>query len=409
MPIKNQNTSLRARQSQPKIINCLYLLLVWVCIPATAQMNNGTYQGFKIIKNQDGPDVISINVLSLGNDVCQFGESESKKMLDGHYHIIIHRNKYVTGNFTKGIANGDWEEFIGNKLNVKSSYKNGKYDGRVYRYGVMGLDNKYPAVSTFKDGIIQHKISYHQNGQVYAEIFYDENGWRNGNEITYDKDGNITGDENYLHGKHHGKQMEISTDGYKLTSGYNNGVLTGEYCRLYPNGNVEAKGAYDENGKKAGKWIWGRIDGSISTEANYLNDQLHGEEQIYYESGILQRCAEYTNGKRNGKSIYYRENPHVISEEGMFVDGKHHGEYKIYSYGKLSEIRVYREDVVVSEKEYVDGKLRTIRLLDENGSLVNVEQYNNAGKRTYQNTGYKKHVSIKLKESASGVIDVEIE
>lgn len=381
-------------------------MLSLACLSMTAQMKDGTYEGFKVIKNQEGPDIITINVLSLGNGSCRFSEDESKKPLDGTYHIIVNRHRYATGNFAKGIANGDWEEYIDDELYEKGFYKNGKYDGKAHAYKRL---SGYHTIYDMKEGVIQHAVTYYESGQLHIECFYDENGKRNGDEITYDKDGNVIGKQHYLHGSYHGKQMEIGSDGYKKTSEYNNGTRVGEYCRLYPNGNIAEKGTYDENGNKTGKWIWGQENGNISTEATYLDGKLNGEERTYYKNGLPKRVAEYTNGKRNGKTVYYNEEPHVISEEGMFVDEQRHGEYKIYSGGILWKVQLYQNSTAVSEKVYENGKLRTLRLLNENGSLVNVEQYNNAGKKTYENKEYKKHPSVKLKENASGVIDVEIE
>ncbi len=406
MPIKNQKPLIR--RSRSKIVHCLLLILF--CIPVVAQMEDGSYQGFKVVKGQEQPDIVTINVLSLGNGICQFSESSERKPLQGTYHIILNKNKYNIGNFKKGITNGEWEEHFYGALYEKGTYKNGKYDGKVYQYGAKGLENKYPAVYTLKDGIIQHFISYYpSNGQVKEEKFYDDAGKLHGGIMTYAEDGTVTGCENYRHGQRNGAHMKIDGQGYKETSGYADGKLTGAYCRLYPNGNLQRKGAYDENGKRTGKWTFGEEDGNIKFEEDYLDDKLNGERRVYYKNGDLLRVEEFANGQLNGKSTEYDENPHMISREVTYADGRQNGEFKIFHKGILWREGISKDGRTVYEKEYEDGKLQIIRLLDERGSLVRVEQYNKTGQKTYKNTDYKKHPSIKLKENTSGVIDVEVE
>ncbi len=387
-----------------------FFFLMFVCKPVSAQMDDGSYQGFPVVKGKDQPDnIISIYVLSLGNDLTMFNEAGTKKPLQGTYHIILNRNKYNIGNFKKGLAHGDWEEHFYGKLYQKCTFKDGKYDGKVYIYGIQGSDNKYPDIITFKDGLYQHYISYHsENGQLEEERFYDENGKHHGEVTTYDKDGNIIRIQNYQHGELHGTQMIIEDRGYKETTEYADGKRNGEYSRLYPNGNVYSKGKY-ENGKKNGLWVNGDENGDIKSEENYLNDKLDGVSRQYYSGNVLHRIEEYSAGMLNGKRITYTENPHQILRESTYVNGGENGPFKQYYKGLLWKEGVYKNGQVAYEKEYDKGKLRTVKSLDADGSLVKIEEYNTTGKKTYKNQTYKKHSSIKLKENASGVVDIEVE
>ncbi len=385
----------------------LFLLLILSCASLVAQIDDGAYQGFKVNKNAKEPDIVTIHVLSLGNGVCQFSEGTNRKPLQGAYHIIIKRNKYYIGNFRKGIANGTWEEYFYNSLYEKGTFKDGKYDGKVYEYGSNGLENKYPGVSTVRNGVMQHYISYFSNGQIEKERFYDENGQFHGEMITYNKEGKVIGIENYQHGYQNGKSMLEDSQGYKTTSEYTRGKITGEYCRFYPNGNIQKKGTYDENGKRCGEWVYRAENGDLQLVEHLLNDQLHGEVRNYYKGNVLQCIEEYAKGELNGKRTDYDESPHVISQETMYANGRREGEFKIYHTGILWREGVVKNGRTIYEKEYQDGKLQIVRLLDEEGDLVNVEQYNGSGQKTYKNKNYKKHPSIQLKENSSGVIDVE--
>lgn len=390
----------------------LFFLLACLVSPAFATgIKKEQYEGFKIDKKKPGNiEIIRINVLSPGGDLKIFSDADQNKPLDGTYHIVVHWREYIIGNFKKGIPHGDWEIYRHFRLSKKGVMQEGEYDGMVYTY-----DHDSGNVSTetlMENGVKRNYTSYYDDGTPWITYVYDEQGRKHGQFTVTDSNGELKKEESYDHGRLHGQQIEIDrTWNNKKISNYNHGVLTGEYTELYLNGNVRTKGQYDENGKKTGTWSSGEEDGLIRSEQNYLAGNLHGEQRIYFRgTDRLESAEEYADSKRHGRFVTYRENPYVVYSEGNYVNDKLHGAYKTYDQnGELWREQIYKEGQVICEKNYEKGRVRSVRLIDERGSLVNVEQYNSSGQRTYKNTGYKKPATIKLKESAGGVIDIEFD
>lgn len=388
-----------------QIRNILWLFILLLPGSIMAQIREGSYQAFKIDKDNT-VETITVNVVPLGNGMMHFHEGDPRKPLIGNYRIMRTKYGYYTGNFKKGTLDGDWEWYEDDKLFEKTFYKNGLIDGKQIRY-TRGTE-KESYVLTYKDGRKQHFISYHSDGSVEEERFYDDKGYLHGEMFTRDPNGNITHENRYQHGKQEGRQV-TTRDGLKTIYEVVGGKRNGKYTVLYPNGNKSQEGTYENQDTKTGKWTAWNEDGTLKSEEHYVNDELDGEKRVYFADNKLKSVEEYTAGKLNGKKVEYDEAPHRISRELSYSAGKLHGEFKVYHDGVLWREGKYQNGDLVYEKEYTEGKLQIVKLLDESGTLVNVEKYDKTGKRTYKNTNYKKHSSVSLKESSSGVIDIEIE
>ena len=405
-----------------KILNIL--LLICVCLPIAAQdIKDGGYQGFKVGKGNNTPDIISIRVNSLSGDICRFSEyiKNEDKPLTGCYHIIIHRNKYIVANISKGVLEGEWTMYSYDKVVEKATFKNGCYDGqRVRTYS----DRE---IYTYKDCELQHYIAYHSNEQLKAERAY-KNGKLHGEVKEYNEKGELVKEYNFANGKKHGKRVEVGSNGYSTTANYDNDVQVGEYLAVFKNGNISEKGEYDSNGKKTGKWVLGHEDGNLREEAGYKDGKYHGEVRGYH-LGKISTVTGYADGKRDGKYFLYYEYP-AVREERTYKNGVLNDVSRdyhkngtldfetIYDNGDRVIHRSYRSDgyvesyykkkEVVKTKRYdKDGKLKSLSLINEKGDLVVVQEYDTAEKVVKTNKEYKKHPSITLKEDASGIIDIE--
>ena len=419
-----------------KILNIL--LLFCVCLTVAAQnIENGVYQGFKVGKGNksNAPDIISIQVSSMRGSTSHFLDDKNKP-LSGCYHIIIHRNKYIVANISKGVLEGEWTMYAyGDNVVEKAFFKNGCYDGKfVSTYS----DHE---TYTFKNCKLQHFIAYHSNGQLKVERNY-ENGQLHGEVKEYDDEGKLIKESNFANGKRHGKQLEVRSNGYSIISNYNNGLQVGEYLAKFGNENVSEKGEYDSDGKKIGKWIDNRENGNPHEETNYKDGEYHGEVKKYTD-GKLYHLEEYVDGKRHGKDIMYYEYP-VVREEKNYINGNLNWEKYYTNKGELQLAYSYQEGMyiktfyslgyenagyvesyykidkkvgphstgtstyLVKEKVYdKNGKLKSLSLRNEKGDMVVVQEYNTAGKVIKTNKNYKKHSSITIKEDASGIIDIE--
>lgn len=390
----------------------LLLWLLFFVMPAAGQVEDGDYRAYKINKDIREDIPINIHVERLARDFCWFTDAETKKPLDGKYHIVENIKKYHAINLSKGFIDGDYEFYFDDRLEYKATYEGGRRHGKTFSYHENG---KTKAEATFKrqeytQSLILHSISYHENGQLEEEFQYDDNGKRHGKMVQYDANGKIIKQQEYQHGRLVGKSTEKDSNGKTIIKQYDDGYLISE-SRFYTNGNIEYQKQYLINREKirTGKWIQAKENGDLENETHYLKNKKDGEEKIYYAGNKLKSVTEYTQDRHNGKEIVYEEDPHAIRYEGTWKDGKRHGTFSTYHNGILWKETVYNEDIAISEKQYENGKLQLLNLLDETGTLVNVEKYNNQGTKTYTNSNYKKHPSIQVKEDASGITDVYFE
>ena len=389
-----------------------FLLLLLSVTSATAQMEEGDYKAYKTNKEVREDIPINIHVEKLARDFCWFTDAEPKEPLMGQYHIIENIKKYHVVNLNKGFIDGIYEYYFADQLTHRITHEGGRRHGKSTFYYDSG---KIKAEYTYKrqeytPSLTLHSMSYHENGQLAEELQYDDNGKRHGKITQYDDKGNINKKQEYEHGKLIGQSWEKDNNGNTIIKEYDDGILISE-SRYYPNGNIKSQEQYLKKQEKTrnGKWIKGKENGDLESEIHYLKNKKDGEEKIYYAGNKLKSITEYTQDKRNGKEIVYEEDPHVIRHEGTFKDGERHGTFKTYHNGILWKETIYNKDKVISEKQYENGKLQLLNLLDESGTLVNVEKYNNQGTKTYRNPNYKKHPSVKIEEDASGIIDVSYE
>lgn len=153
-----------------------------------------------------------------------------------------------------------------------------------------------------------------------------------------------------------------------------------EVKEYYDNGNIQVKGALNENNLEIGKWERYFENGSIQYIIHYENGLLHGLVQEYYENGQLTYEEEYVNGVRNGIYKSYYPNG-IINVSGYYLNGKQTGEWKqYYENGQVGEEGSFVEGVFKGEGRfyYENGQLmkvfysdsdKTIEY-DENGNLV---------------------------------------
>lgn len=420
-----RNTTGKSKMISKKVITIF--LFTFICHTIVAQLDEGSYKGFKTFrKDEEGPNLMNIYVNKFASSKIINLSDNKNKPLDGRFHIIIHADKYIIADIRNGILDGEWTLYWqNNKVAEKAFFKQGKREGETHEY-YNGHE-----VRTHKDGVIQHHIAHFENGQLKEERFY-ENGKLHGNVKEYRQDGSLRQEANFLKGNKHGKFMKIYDNGYTEISYYTNGKLDGEYLKMFENGNTAKKGSYI-NGEKTGQWIEMDDQGRLKEEAGYLDGKLHGENRKYSQ-GELFSSVEYAHGKNHGKRISYFTPQQTIREEESFVDNVLDGytkyytkegilyteilykngkqvlkrDYDIHS-GILNTEYTYRDNNVIREKVYdKNGKLKLLRLANEYGSLVDVQEYNNTGKIIKTNTEYKKLASIKLIEDASGIIDIDI-
>ena len=112
-----------------------------------------------------------ITAINLGDGRILHREISGDKPLDGEHRIIDgYHSAYILARFKDGLYNGDYEEYIYNKLKAKGSYKEGWKDGIFRKYDDEG---RVTEEKSYKSGKLDgaHRTFY-TNGKLEMERFY---------------------------------------------------------------------------------------------------------------------------------------------------------------------------------------------------------------------------------------------
>jgi len=83
-------------------------------------------------------------------------------------------------------------------------------------------------------------------------------------------------------------------------------------------------------GKKQGLYTWYSPEGSMLSQATYVNDRLEGECVKFYPNGQMSHKGVYRAGKLEGPFSWYAPNG-AKSEEGNFKNGLREGLFTKYN------------------------------------------------------------------------------
>ncbi|MFW6222428.1 MAG: toxin-antitoxin system YwqK family antitoxin [Bacteroidota bacterium] len=374
------------------------------------------------------------------------------------------------GLIVEGKPNGYWKTYYrdgtlkseGNRENFKldSTWKFNRPDGELamiinYEQGLKdGLRITYSddeiITEQFKEDIKQGwKKVFFQDSTLKREVLF-ENGKKEGYEKVYDREGNIISlmeyDNGFLvsrefinrrdkQGRKQGPWKTFYSDGtIKSAGSYLDGQKHGIFKNYDREGNLENIEKY-EKGKKAvrDKSVADYEirknyypDGSIKTQATYLDGKMDGirreydkqgnitgayvmdqgkvvgegivdktgmkqdEWKEYYESGRLKAEGYYKDNRKVGKWIYYFENGEIEQRGEYNDDGKAIGEWRwYYSNGQLRRKEFLNNDIpdgmykeytnegeIWAEGRYIEG-LRNGPWIINHLGYKQVGQYNN--------------------------------
>lgn len=385
------------------------LFCTWVSLfsqyDGSVAVKDGIYKGYRMKNNQPDSEMTQVRQISLGNGVQVYMDADKQSYLSGTYYVFLGGSERLYGiaKFEKGLLHGEYLLYADNHLSRKMTYDRGLLEGKRYVYFE---DGEEQSVANYKNGILQQTLVYHKTGQLKEKSFFDEFGLRHGSFILYDSNGEITKESNYQHGQLHGKSMTRTREGFQEILHYNEGILQGEYQLLFPNGQVKEEGHYDSQNERWGKWTTYNEDGSLQHITHYEKGELEGASITYYIGENMASYREYKKGKEDGKVQEYEENPHRLKLDATYKNGRLDGEYKAYNEGVIWRDCLYKEGSIISEKQYRNGQLVILRMMDESGRLVDVRRFDTSGKAVYTNEKYRKHETVRLVEDDFGIIDV---
>jgi antitoxin component YwqK of YwqJK toxin-antitoxin module len=126
---------------------------------------------------------------------------------------------------------------------------------------------------------------------------------------------------------------------------YINGQLDGKQNFYYQNGKLEITQTY-LHGRLNGKYQKFYENGKVSIEQDYVNGVMDGFSIAYYENGNMKEKVTMKENEENGPFTEYHENGNLKAEgtymtpdDTDFVGNKEQGELKLYDEnGKLEKV-----------------------------------------------------------------------
>lgn len=279
---------------------------------------------------------------------------ESYKEYSGKYNVgQLHDTLYsyyddgklsFTKVFKNGVVDGEFISYHRNgKLATKMAYVSDKPHGSYKTYYP---DGQLQQEGTYTNGI-QTGLwkKYYPDGKLEEEVINDEKGKKNGVLKSYDTDGKLYYEMDFLKGevvayKYYDKQGKILKEDKRQKGEF-------QFVGYFPSGAKRMEGIYSKVGKK-GTWKYYDEFGNLSSEEVYNdNGELHGKYKSYYVNGQVKEETEFKNDQQNGYSVKYYING-KIQEEGWNSNAKAQGYWKEY----------YANGVPESKSYFLDGKLR---------------------------------------------------
>lgn len=256
---------------------------------------------------------------------------------------MIHRQTDKFREFTvfDGTLYGTYKEWSpSGSLLIRSNFINGVLDGKYeewyegfYQHGPdFGKPFTFPKIRAFfSDGSPRKKIeTFYPSGNLKTVTHADNTGLLHGYVIEFfdDKRNPVKMSVQYVHGRRTGYAFKKFANGNKhVSANFLDDELHGEYERFYPTGISRVRCVF-KKGKLDGKYV------------------------LRYQDDSVQRLLKFTDGKLNGGALFlWKTNKPKTA--CSFVRGHLHGPYRQYDEsGKLILERKYNMgDIITSTSE----------------------------------------------------------
>ncbi len=173
-----------------------------------------------------------------------------------------------------------------------------------------------------------------------------------------------------LNGKKDGVWRSYQDDKGKLTKleEYSNGILNGVSITVHINGSVTSDATFLNN-KLNGQRTAMSNYGNVKVIETYHDSILDGRKRMYYDNGTLQEDGNWKNAQKDGPFKWYRSDG-TLSLENTYVSGVLQGPSKEYdekgrikrigqylNYNEAGEWQEFKDSVLVKKIIYKDGQV----------------------------------------------------
>ena len=351
--------------------------------------------------------------------------------MDGYYQGFNDLgNLIIEGFYVAGQEQGPWINYYNNGV-IKSRkyYLNGQEYGWQKYYSVVG---KLDREDFYRDEFLERNVYYDTTGNVLNACYFEKgngeyiaknlnkeiimkvnivNSLMQGELTRYHSAGKISGINTFVDNENTGKNKTFDIDGNLVyEEEYIEDMQHGKAISYYP-GNKKKDETNFRYDQRHGADIEYYENGKVKSEFNYENGQIHGETKYFSEDGLLVLGRKFDYGKilnysyldktgnlvtvplvnESGKFKAYYQNGNV-STEGEFINGMREGARKIYhSNGKVASDETYFNGHLhgTCTYYYASGKVKAVKQFNlgelhgkvthyyENGKVEKEESYQN--------------------------------
>jgi antitoxin component YwqK of YwqJK toxin-antitoxin module len=253
-------------------------------------------------------------------------------LLEYNNDFLVSRDK-INRSDNNRLKQGVWKEFYPNgRIKSEKTYKDDLLHGYYKEYDTKG---NLVLVMLYNNGsIVKSRVEDETDIEPVSK--YDDNNrliykgpFRNkipvGVHREYGPDGKIT--QAYIY----------NDNGLLLSEGIvdESGNFNGKWKDLYPDGQVQAEGAYTDN-RRTGLWKFYNISSKVEQTGYYNNGRPDGLWKWYYDNGAILREEEYFQGQRDGAYTEYSETGDIVGQ-GQYSDGERNGDWKFKAGDNMEE------------------------------------------------------------------------
>ena len=126
--------------------------------------------------------------------------------------------------------------------------------------------------------------------------------------------------------------------------------LEGESQSYFDSGEIHSKTTY-QLGKKTGPYeLWSAID-RPEEKGSYLKDQLHGQVQRWYSTGVTASVASYDEGTLEGVTQFYTLSKMLILEI-FYKNGAETARIEYYGNGRFKRVLIVNKGQTQYERKW---------------------------------------------------------
>lgn len=212
-----------------------------------------------------------------------------------------------------------------------------------------------------RDGILYFSCkTYFQTGELrMLDEFKGEDRIRHGRLETYCRNGQLREHWQYVDGFSIGDARGFYCDGKMAWEEKNAGADQQIFYSYYPTGELWSKSYFRED-KLNGPCVLYSKDQKVLEELLAVDGILYGTDgklmngtvDHYYTNGQLMGRVGYKDGRYHGNQYWFRESGDLL-ERARYYEGRLHGDVvEYFPDGYVELIRIFRDDVMVHEREY---------------------------------------------------------